>query len=130
MTASLLLARLIGPLFLVVGLGMLVNRAYYRTMITSFLKDPGLYYFSGTLALVVGLAMVLFHNLWTADWRVVITAIGWLSVLKGAVRILLPTAGTGLALRLSEANWPVVSGGLLLLGLGGWLTFRGFGLLG
>lgn len=127
MTASILLARLIGPLFIVVGLGVLANRPYYRTMIAEFLKNPALYYFSGAIAFVVGVAIVLYHNIWTADWRVVITIIGWLSVFKGAVRILLPTAGGGMAASLSEAAWPIVVVGLLTLVLGGWLTFAGFG---
>jgi hypothetical protein len=47
-------------------------------------------YLFGLLDLAAGLAIVLTHNVWTADWRVLITLIGWLSIVRGAVRILLP----------------------------------------
>jgi hypothetical protein len=35
----------------------------------------------------MGLAIVLTHNIWTADWRVLITLFGWLSAIGGAVRL-------------------------------------------
>ena len=33
---------------------------------------------------------MLTHNVWTADWRVVITILGWLAVITGAIRIVCP----------------------------------------
>ena len=33
-----------------------------------------------------GLAIVLVHNVWTFDWRVIITILGWLAVLGGIFR--------------------------------------------
>ena len=100
MDTSLLLARLMGPVFLAAGAGLLLNPAHYSTMLRSFLMDAALYYFSGALALTVGVAILLFHNLWVADWRVAITVIGWLSVLKGVVRLIFPQAGQRFAGRL------------------------------
>ena len=37
-----------------------------------------------------GLAIVLTHNVWVADWPVIITLLGWLAVISGAVRIFAP----------------------------------------
>jgi hypothetical protein len=37
-----------------------------------------------------GLAIVLTHNVWTADWRVVITIFGWLCTIGGALRLFAP----------------------------------------
>jgi len=52
--------------------------------------DKGFTLLSGYLALTLGVATVILHNVWVADWRVVITIFGWLSVLKGVVRIGFP----------------------------------------
>lgn len=125
MTASLLLARLLGPLFLVAGLGLLANRAHYRKMLHGFLSDAALYYFSGALALTAGVAILLFHNLWTADWRVLITVIGWLSVLKGVVRLLFPQAGQKAADKLTSPG-ALLGFGLLAVLLGGWFCYVGY----
>ena len=36
--------------------------------------------------------MVLVHNVWVADWRIVITLLAWLTLIKGIVRLNLPHA--------------------------------------
>ena len=48
-------------------------------------------YLSGFLALIIGNLLVVSHNVWTADWRVIITIFGWLSLLKGVVRLFFPS---------------------------------------
>ena len=78
MDTSILLARLIGLLFVVVSIGVFLNQKHYAKMAETFLKNAELYYFSGTIAFVIGTAIITFHNLWVTDWRVVITVIGWL----------------------------------------------------
>ncbi|OGG61264.1 hypothetical protein A3C87_01555 [Candidatus Kaiserbacteria bacterium RIFCSPHIGHO2_02_FULL_49_34] len=40
---------------------------------------------AGYLTLIIGLPTVILHNVWTADWYVLITIFGWLSLLKGVV---------------------------------------------
>ena len=126
METSILLAKLIGPLFVIIAIGMIINPAHYRAMITRFISNPELYYLSGAISFVTGLAVVLHHNLWVADWRLAITILGWLAILKGVLRILFPTLGrevanTGL---FSRTSLFVMSA--LLLILGAWLSVKGF----
>ena len=127
METSNLLARLIGPLLVVVGAGVLLNPTHYMKMTENFLKDAQLHYFSGATAFLIGMAMVLHHNIWVSDWRVTITVIGWMSLIKGAVRILFPAAGSRLAAALvaSPAVLRISAAIVLLLGL--WLAYRGLG---
>jgi hypothetical protein len=42
------------------------------------------------IAIVVGALMVVAHNIWEADWRIVITLIAWSALIKGAVIVLFP----------------------------------------
>ena len=127
MDRSLLLARLIGPLFVLVGVGVLLNRRHYATMMERFVKNAELYYFSGVLAFLVGEAIVLYHNLWVWDWRVVLTVIGWLSLLKGAVRIVFPAAGLKAASSFIASRWYLNAGAILIVVFGAWLSYQGFG---
>ena len=90
MENSYFLAQLIGPVFLVVGAGLLVSHRDYRLTAEQFLASQALIYIAGLLALVPGLAIVLTHNVWSADWRLVITLIGWLGLIGGVFRLLLP----------------------------------------
>lgn len=127
METSVLLASLIGPLLVIVGIGVLLNPTHYANMTEEFLKDPQLYYFSGTTAFLIGMAMVLHHNIWVADWPVVITVIGWMSIIKGAIRILFPFAGSKYATALTGSPASLKASAVALLLFGLWLTYLGFG---
>jgi hypothetical protein len=84
------LARLIGPVMLTVGIAIFLNRRAFRDMAEEFLASPALLFLSGLLVMPMGLAIVLTHNVWTADWRVLITLFGWINAIGGAVRLLAP----------------------------------------
>ena len=43
---------------------------------------------SGFFCLPAGLAIVLVHNFWVADWPILVTILGWLCVIGGAIRII------------------------------------------
>ena len=90
MSASLFLARLIGPVMLVIGLAVFTNQRAFRDMAEEFLASRALLFLSGLLIMPVGLAIVLTHNIWAADGRVMITLFGWLNVIGGALRLFAP----------------------------------------
>ena len=90
MSNSVFIARLIGPVMLVVGLAVLVNQRAFRELAEEFLASRALLFLSGLLIMPVGLAIVLTHNIWAVDGRVMITLFGWLNVIGGAVRLFAP----------------------------------------
>jgi hypothetical protein len=90
MSNSLFLARLIGPVMLVVGLAVFANQRGFRDMSEEFLASRALMFLSGLLLMPAGLAIVLTHNVWSADWRVLITLLGWLIAIGGALRLFGP----------------------------------------
>ena len=90
MSTSVFLARLIGPVMLVVGLAVFANPRGFRDMAEEFMASRALMFLSGLLLMPAGLAIVLTHNFWTADWRVLITLLGWLIAIGGALRLFGP----------------------------------------
>jgi len=89
-TTSVFLARLIGPVMVTIAVGLLANSAHYRRMAEETLRSHVLIYLTGVITMAAGLAIVLTHNVWALSWRVLITLIGWLFVVGGAVRIVVP----------------------------------------
>jgi hypothetical protein len=68
-------------------------------------------YLSGLLSLLAGLAIVNLHNTWRADWRVIITVLGWLMTIGGIKYPSSADAGQG-ARRLSGLSGVVSVSGL------------------
>ena len=126
MQTSLYLAKLIGPTLIVIGIGMLINRDGYRAMAREFLGSRALIYLAGLLAFIPGLAMVLAHNVWVADWRIVITILGWLAAIGGAFRILFPQEVTRIGTRVIANPNTMLIGGVVTLVLGTVLSFYGY----
>jgi hypothetical protein len=124
MQTSQLIARLTGPVFAVIGVGILTNRATYREIPGQFLAGYPFFYFSGILALVSGLAILNAHHVWTRDWRSVITAFGWVLSLVGVYRIVAPEFVTFVdTAALAHDNF-FTGAGIVLLGRGGFLEFK------
>ena len=90
MSTSVFLARLIGPVMLVIGLAVLTNQRAFREMADEFLASRALLFLSGLIIMPIGLANVLVHNIWAADGRVMITLFGWVNLIGGAVRLCAP----------------------------------------
>jgi hypothetical protein len=126
MSTSLFLAKLIGPVCLVIGLALLINRAGFRTLAEQFLDSPALMFLSGVITLLSGLAIVLTHNVWATDTRILITILGWLFVIGGAARVLAPQrmAAVGRTM-IATPNALCVSTGVYLV-IGALLSFFGY----
>jgi hypothetical protein len=127
MTTSKTIARLMGPVMLAMGLGMVIENDTMRELSREFLSNRGLIYLAGMLTLLAGLSIVNVHNLWTDDWRVIITVIGWLAIVGGLIRILLPGQVQALGTGMTENIALMIIGGLALIVLGGVLVYHGYG---
>ena len=126
MDKSHAIARLAGPVFAVIGIGMLANGAIYRQMAAQFIGGYPLIYFSGVLLLVTGLSILNMHSQWTRDWRSVITALGWVFTCVSTFRIIAPQFVTFVAGAILANNGFLSGFGLVLLALGGFITFKGY----
>ena len=107
-----------------IGASMLLNRDLAAHIAAEIPNSLGLILFSGVSLLVAGLAVVQCHATWRG-WPAIVTALGWLSILSGTVRILFPSQLASLASTLSA---PMMSGLIapVLLALGAFLTFKAY----
>ena len=90
MSTSLFIARLLGPLFVLIGLALPLREEMFRTILQEFIRSPTLLYLAGFLGLLGGLALVLTHNVWALDWRLIITLIGWVTIIRALVTMFQP----------------------------------------
>jgi len=51
---------------------------------------PAGIYFNGAVLFVAGLAIVRAHNVWTRDWTIIVTSIGWGALMIGLFRMFTP----------------------------------------
>ena len=126
METSLFLAQLIGPVLIVIGVGLLLKKTEFREMATDFLSSRALIFVSGLLTLVTGLAIVLTHNVWEFNWPVIITILGWLSVFGGVFRILFPDSVQSVGTSMLDKPAVMTVSGAIQIVLGLWLSYVGY----
>ncbi|MCW5692029.1 MAG: hypothetical protein KIT48_06665 [Pseudolabrys sp.] len=124
MHTTYFLARLIGPVEVVLAIGILANRAIYKDVTAQLLGNPALVSITGILGLTAGLAILNAHARWTSDWRSLITLLGWFLTLVGVFRIFAPDLVRFLSL--PSNNTAITVAGVLLLVSGGILTYQGY----
>lgn len=133
MQTSRYLARLIGPVALAMGAYVVLNGATFRLMAGQFLASYALIFLAGLLTLIAGIAIVLAHiaivlahNVWTRDWRVIITIFGWLAIVGGAVRIVFPELVASLGVAMLAQTGALLFIGLGIVILGAVLSYFGY----
>jgi len=126
MQTSIFLARLLAPVLVILGASLVMHRTLYTAMANEFIASPAMLFLAGAIALTGGVAMVLVHNVWVADWRVIITLLGWLMVLAGIVRLLLPEFVKRLGRDMLKSERPILFAGIGWIIIGAVLGYAGY----
>ncbi len=92
MGASVFIAKIFGLCYLVIGVSLIINRQTFKQLLGDFSKNTVMVYCSGIFALLVGIVIVLTHNIWVANWPVIITIIGWIALIKGVWLLIFPNS--------------------------------------
>ena len=88
MEITIFLAQFWGSLFMILGAMSISAKLLGR--IIEYTEDKTITIATGYITFLLGLATVVAHNIWVADWRVAITILGWVTLIKGIEKIGFP----------------------------------------
>ena len=128
MTNSKHIAGLLGPVLIALSVSEALNLRLLTAEIGPNLVH--VVYLNGTLLFVAGLSIVRVHNYWSGSWPVLVTLMGWISMLFGLIRMFAPISGAQLGLdaqRPEENVTAVLALLIVLFTIGIVLTFRAYG---
>lgn len=126
MQTSIFLARLIGPVMALVGISLLMNETAFRKMAMEFLRSPALIFLSGMILMPAGLAVVLNHNVWVLNWPLIITLLGWIAVISGALRVFAPDRALKIGKKAIASKEITTAAATFWLVIGAVLCYFGF----
>ena len=85
------LSRLIGIYCILIAVAMGINKQATIQTVIALVHDAPLLFVFGSIVVAAGLALILSHNIWSGGAvPVIITIIGWSSLIKGLAFLLLP----------------------------------------
>jgi hypothetical protein len=93
---TLYLARFIGVGLALMCAALAARPRWALEAIGTMMGQPGVMLVTGVMTLVAGAALVIGHNLWTGGYiPIAVTAIGWLTLIKGFAILVLPAPVLG-----------------------------------
>jgi hypothetical protein len=121
MDVSIFFARLWGSYFMIFGLLFIVTNQLGKTI--EMTDDKPFVISTGYITLLMGLVTVILHNVWVYDWRIVLTVLGWSTVIKGIMKIGFPETIHKQAQRFKVKQ---MFSAAFLIFLGAWLFWVSF----
>ena len=125
MALSIFLAKLLGLYLMIVCAAVFLRRKDLEGALNEFATSKLFAYFSGAVILMLGLAVVLSHNVWELNWRGAITLLGWLTIAKGIIRLFFLEGAKALSQKVILSGWYWI---IILVSflVGVWLAYVGF----
>jgi len=90
MDTTIFLAQFWGWIMVVTAVVYLARGELFLREFFKMRKDKGFVFLLGWMLFFLGLATVILHNVWTLDWRVLITISGWAAIIQGVARVGFP----------------------------------------
>ena len=124
MLLSIFLAKLIGVYLLIAAADLLLRKEEFQDAVRDFSFSKGLLMFSGSVSLIIGLAIVLGHPVYKMNWQGLITLLGYFLILKGILRVAFPNyIQKRITAVFYKGYWVIC---FLLLVIGFYLSYVGF----
>ena len=87
---TLFLTTVVGWYLVIIGAFLLSRRDVLQKGANDMTSQHGLLLVLAFITVIIGLLMVVGHNIWVLDWPIVVTLISWLFLIIGLIRLFFP----------------------------------------
>ena len=85
-----IVAKIIGPLYLILGVALLFNSEHFLKVMKDIVKCDAFQAGTAFIIMTFGLIIVNAYNSWALDWSLAITLVGWMALILGAAELIFP----------------------------------------
>lgn len=125
---SLILAKILGIYFLAIGLAFFLRPQRFKDMYQQIVNDQNALLLGATAAIIGGAILISLHNIWILGWPILITLLGWWSLIKGFVFLIYPEGIRYFDFLKDKSDMFYRSISLAYALFGLFLTYKGFGM--
>jgi hypothetical protein len=123
MQNAMWLASIFGPLLMIIGVWMLFYHENMVKVCTSCKNTPAVQYLWGVVNVLIGLTILSQYNLWAWNLPLLVTLLGWVTLIRGVMALFVPQLLMKLVM--NDPGWLKIKGIIpLIWGFGlCWLAF-------
>lgn len=126
MENAIVLARVMGPFFLLIGLSVLFYLKSWQYVYDKYANNHYELLPFEVLFAVLGAICVNMYNVWELNVWLLVTLTGWALVVKSVGYFLLPGSIIKKIIAMKKETWVLSLGGILGLVIGGLLTYYSY----
>ena len=126
MGVSIFLSRVFGLYLIIMCLAVLFRFKMFRAVYDEMVSSKGHVIFSGFLSLIIGILVVVSHSVFVWDWRLLITLLGYLTLIKGIWLLFFPESALKFKRSImgNQSLYRIIVVIFLLIGI--FLAYKGF----
>lgn len=126
MDISIFLAQAFGIFFVVSGAAMFLHPHIMKNIVDNLTTNRSVIFASGFFALILGIPLIIAHNIWEGTWQIIVTIIAWATFLKGVTLLLAPDLAISWAGLVTNKQSTLKIAYVLMVLLGLYLMYVGF----
>jgi hypothetical protein len=126
MDITIFLGKVIGWYLVIIAIYVFARRRQLQYAVGQLVNDKSFLLLIAILTIILGLLMVVAHNVWVLSWPVLITIISWLVLLGGLLRLFFPELIIKLAAWWMEHTHYLYLAALIYLLIGLFLLFKSY----
>lgn len=119
------LAWIFGLYIVAVGAAAILRPDMFPTLMADLKNSPALIFIAAIVTYVVGATMVAIHSDWSSPLAVIVSLLGWTTLIKGLILIVAPGITLSIGDQVPKSAIFVKAWGLTAIVLGGWLAYAG-----
>ncbi|AQA06697.1 hypothetical protein BVC93_25025 [Mycobacterium sp. MS1601] len=120
------IARVLGPYLIVVTLAAVARSQQMPALMSDLTTSSALLWVTGAFVLLIGLTVIAAHTSWRGAPAAIVSAIGWLTVVKGALLVTFPQVSVSITETLMGRNGWWQASMLVTAAVGVYLTYIGW----
>lgn len=117
------LAAVMGPVYVVVGLSVLLYAKSWRALMDEWERNHYTLFPLMFIYIVLGLIAIRMYNVWEWNIWLIVTLVGWILFLKGVFYFIAPGSWIKATLKLKSTMALLYVGGVVAIILGGVLSY-------
>ncbi|KTC79163.1 DUF308 domain-containing protein [Legionella cherrii] len=118
------LAAVLGWYLVIVSLLLLIRREIVVTAMRELMGQRAVMLVVGIITLIIGLLMVISHNVWVMGWPVIVTIFAWLILIGGLFRLYCPDTVYQIWNKLIDKYGLLITTGVISLIIGLFLLYK------
>ncbi|WP_242602154.1 hypothetical protein [Legionella nagasakiensis] len=126
MMTTIFLATVIGWYLVIMSLLLIFKQEIIRPVMSEIMAHRALLFILAVITLILGLLLVVSHNVWVVGWPVVVTLLAWLVLLSGLIRLFFPEVATKMGHAFLEHPARITVVGVVFLVIGVFLLFSAY----